>query len=163
LANLIAERPSLLGKGGIETTTLYGDLALDAARQRDRAKALAWLERGRDADPPSKRAEHALAWEMIELQIQIVLDGPEVWVPTVAGILQRYRGDRQATSAIFLGLINLGLVQLVPDQYHPDQMALDTRGLESLLSQYGPRITTATGETAASAARGGIWTPDSSG
>jgi hypothetical protein len=162
LANLVAERPFLLGKGGIETTTLYGDLALDAARRGDRAKALAWLEHGRNADPLRKRAERALAWDMTELQIQIALDEPEVWIPTVAGILQRYRGDRQATSAVFIGLINLGLVQLVPDQYHPDQLALDTRHLESLLSQYGPRVTTATGETAASAAHGGIWTPEAS-
>ena len=42
-------------------------------------------------------------------------------------ILDRYRGNQEATSAVFLRLINLGLVQVVPDPNQPDQMVLDTR------------------------------------
>ena len=100
---------------------------------------------------------------MIELQVQMVLDGPEVWVKTLAVILERYRGNQEATSAVFLRLINLGLVQVVQDPNHPDQMALDTRTLEYYLNQFGPRVTTAAGELGVAAARGEIWTPDSGG
>ena len=98
---------------------------------------------------------------MIDLQVQMVLDGPEVWVPSLAVILERYRGNQEATSAVFLRLINLGLVQVVQDPNRPDQMALDTRMLEHYLSQYGPRVTTASGQLGVAATRGEIWTPES--
>ena len=61
---------------------LYGELALDAAGRNDRSQAMSWLARGRESEPPLKRSPPTLAWEMIELQVQMVLDGPEVWVPT---------------------------------------------------------------------------------
>ena len=147
-------------KGKIEPTTLYGELALDAAGRNDRDQAMSWLARGRESEPPLKRSAHALAWEMIELQVQMVLDGPEVWVPSLAVILERYRGNQEATSAVFLRLINLGLVQVVQDPNHPDQMALDTRTLEYYLNQFGPRVTTASGQLGVAATRGEIWTPD---
>ena len=124
-------------------------------------QAMRWLARGVESDPPLKRSANALAWEMIELQVQMVLDGPEVWVPSLAVILERYRGNQEATSAVFLRLINLGLVQVVQDPNRPDQMALDTRMLEHYLSQYGPRVTTASGQLGVAATRGEIWTPES--
>ena len=139
--------PSLMVKGKIEPMTLYGELALDAAGRNDRDKAAYWLERGRDSEPPRKRSANQIAWEMIALQIQMVLDGPEVWVKSLAVILERYRGNQEATSAVFLRLINLGLVQVVSDPNRPDQMALDTRTLEYYLDQFGPRVTTASGRT----------------
>ena len=101
---MIDQRPSLLIKGRIEPITLYGDLALDAAQRNDRAEAENWLARGRQSEPPQKRPAHALAWEMIELQVKMVLDEPEVWVPDLAVILERYRGNQEATSAVFLRL-----------------------------------------------------------
>ncbi len=148
-------------KGKIEPTTLYGELALDAAGRSDRAEAIRWLARGVESDPPLKRSANALAWEMIELQIQMVLDGPDVWVPTLAVILERYRGNQEATSAVFLRLINLGLVQVVQDPNRPEQVTLDTRMLEQYLHQYGPRVTTASGQLGVAATRGEIWTPES--
>jgi hypothetical protein len=160
-AHLIAERGCVRVGAGIEPTTLYVDLALDAARRRDRERARQWLERGRDADSSPERGERSLMWELTELQLQTMLDGPEVWVATLAGLLERHRSDQESTSQILIALINLGLVQLAPDPYHPDQMVLDTRILQSLLSQYGPRITTASGELASATARSEIWTPDS--
>ncbi len=160
LARLIDARPALLVKGKIEPTTLYGELALDAAGRSDRAAAMSWLARGRESEPPLKRSAHALGWEMIELQVQMVLDGPEVWVPSLAVILDRYRGNQEATSAVFLRLINLGLVQVVPDPNRPDQMALDTRTLEYYLNQFGPRVQTASGQLGVAATRGEIWTPE---
>ena len=110
-----------------------------------------------------KRSANALAWEMIDLQSQMVLDGPEVWVPSLAVILERYRGNQEATSAVILRLINLGLVQVVQDPNRPDQMVLDTRTLDHYLTEYGPRVTTAGGQLGVAATRGEIWTPDSAG
>jgi tetratricopeptide (TPR) repeat protein len=162
-ARLIDGRPSLLNKGGIEITTLYGELALDAAARNDRAGATSWIARGRESDPPAKRMAHALAWELIELQVEMALDDPEVWVKTLAVILERYRGNQEATSAVLVRLINLGLIQVVADPSRPDRIALDTRILDSYLSRYGPRVTTAAGESGAAATRGEIWTPGSSG
>ncbi len=112
---------------------------------------------------------------MIELQVKMVLDEPEVWVKTLAVILDRYRGNQEATSAVFLRLVNLGLVQVVADPNRPDQMVLDTRILEYYLNRFGPRVTTAAGRAGrrrdtrrdldAGIAPGGggssIWTPGS--
>src|SRR5205823_7756000 len=93
-ARVIAKRPSLLVKGRIEPITLYGELALDAARRRDRAGAMAWMERGRQSEPPLKQAAHAVFWEMLDLQVKISLEPPDVWVPFLAAILERYRGNQ---------------------------------------------------------------------
>ncbi|MFI5460290.1 MAG: hypothetical protein ACHRXM_33150 [Isosphaerales bacterium] len=160
VGRLIDQRPSLLIKGGIQPITLYGELALDAAQRNDRAQAESWLARGRQSDPPQKRSAHALAWEMIDLQLKMVLDLPEVWVPFLAALFERYSGSREATSALLLRLVNLGLVQAVADPNRPNQIVLDTRILEDYLTRYGPRITTVAGESGQAAARGEIWTPD---
>jgi tetratricopeptide (TPR) repeat protein len=160
-ARVIAEHPSLLIKGRIETTALYGDLALDAARRYKRTEAEDWMRRGRQSEPPLKRAAHALAWEMIDLQVKVMLDDPEVWVPRLAVILDKYRGNQEATSAVFVRLIDLGLVQPVVDPNRPEQMALDTRTLQYYLNRYGPRVTTSAGQLGVAAAGGEIWTPES--
>ena len=160
-ARVIAEHPSLLVKGRIETTALYGDLALDAARQDNRTEADDWIRRGRQSETPAKRAAHGLVWEMTELQITIMLDDPEVWVPRLAVILEKYQGNQEATSAVFLRLIEFGLVQPVVDPNRPEQVALDTRTLQYYLSRYGPRVTTSAGQLGVAAARGEIWTPES--
>jgi hypothetical protein len=160
VARLIDTRPSLMVKGKLEPITLYGELALDSAGRGDRANAKHWLTRGIESEPPLKRSANALSWEMIDLQVQMVLDGPEVWVPSLAVILERYRGNQEATSAVILRLINLGLVQVVNDPNRPDQMAIDTRTLEHYLNTYGPRVTTASGQLGVAAARGEIWTPE---
>jgi len=160
-ARVIAEHPSLLVKGRIETTALYGDLALEAARQLNRTEAEDWIRRGRQSEPPLKRAAHVLVWEMIDLQIKVMLDDPEVWVSRLAVILEKYQGNQEATSAVFLRLIDFGLVQPVTDPNRPEQMALDTRTLQYYLSRYGPRVTTSAGQLGVAAARGEIWTPES--
>jgi len=156
---LIAERPKALERINVPATTIYGDLALEAAAAGDRAAAESWLVRGRESDRPDQKLAYALAWELLGLHIQIIFDTPEVWVPSLALILERARGDREATNFVLLRLIDLGLVKPVPDPYHPDQMALDTRVLEYYLSQFGPRVTTATGELGVAASRGSIWIP----
>jgi tetratricopeptide (TPR) repeat protein len=161
VAQLIDGRASLMVKGNIEAPTLYGELALDAAGRSDREQALGWMKRGMESESPMKRSAHALSWAMIEVQVQMVLDEPEVWVKSLAMILETYRGNNEATSAIFLRLINLGLVQVAPDPNNPDQVVLDTRTLEYYLNRFGPRVTTAAGELGVAAARGEIWTPAS--
>ncbi|MGP0064663.1 MAG: hypothetical protein ACLQGP_13830 [Isosphaeraceae bacterium] len=160
-AAAIADRPSLVVKARIPPTTLYGELALDAARQGNRAEAETWVRRGRQAEP-SKISSNALIWELLDLQVKITLDEPETWVPIIAVLLQRYQGNREAISAVLVRLMEMGLVRSVADPDHPEQIALDTRILDQLLAQYGPRVTTAAGELGASASRGDIWTPESS-
>jgi len=161
VGRLIDQRPSLLIKGGIQPITLYGELAIDAAQRNDRAQAESWLARGRQSDPPQKRSAHALAWEMIDLQVKMMLDKPDVWVPVLAALFERYSGSQEATSALLLRLVNFGLVQVVADPNRPNQIVLDTRILEDYLTRYGPRITTASGQSGQAATRGEIWTPDS--
>ncbi len=162
-ARVIEQRPSLMLKGQIEVITLYGDLALEAAQQNDRAMAEQWLARGRQAEPPQKRSAHALAWEMIGLEVKMLLDEPDEWVPVLAVILGRCRGNQEATSAVLLRLVSLGLVRAALDPKRPDQLLLDTRILDQYLKRYGPRVTTATGELGVAASQGEIWTPESAG
>ena len=147
--------------GRIEVIDLYGDLALEAAQDDDRTAAEHWLARGRQAESPQKRSAHALAWEMIGLEVKMLLDDPDVWVPVLAVILERCRGNQEATSAVLLRLVSLGLVQAGVDPKRPDQLLLDTQILEQYLKRYGPRVTTATGELGVAASQGEIWTPES--
>jgi len=161
VGRLIEQRPSLLIKGGIEPIVLYGELALDAAQRNNRAEAESWLARGRQSVSPQKRSSQALAWEMIDLQVKMALDEPDVWVPYLAALFERYSGNQEATSHLLLRLVNLGLVQVVADPNRPNQIVLDTRILENYLGRYGPRVTTASGQSGQAAARGEIWTPDS--
>ena len=92
---------------------------------------------------------------MVELQASTMLDGPEVWVPLIAGLLERYQGNQDATTAVLYRLVRIGLVRPVVDPRNPDEVMLDMSVLERLMAQYGPRITTASGDRG-----GGIWTPE---
>ena len=160
-ARLIDGRPSLMTTGRIEIIDLYGDLAVEAAHDGDRTGAEEWIVRGRQAESPKKRSANALAWEMIGLEVKMLLDEPEVWVPVLAVILERCRGNNEATSAVLLRLVSLGLVQAGVDPKRPDQLILDTQMLEQYLKRYGPRVTTATGELGVAASQSEIWTPES--
>jgi tetratricopeptide (TPR) repeat protein len=161
LEKLIDSRADLLAKSGIPPIVLYGDLAIGAAQQELRSEAEAWLARGRQVDAAEKRLEIAVSWDMLDLQVKMLLDEPDVWVPTLALILERYRGNSEAVSAVLLRLVHLGLVRATVDPKRPDQLQLDTRVLSEYLSRYGPRITTASGELGAAAAQNEIWTPGS--
>jgi tetratricopeptide (TPR) repeat protein len=153
-ARVIVERPSLPAGTGIDPVELYGGLALDAAGRDDRDGAEGWIRRGRQAE--SLRATpRTLEWELTEFQVSTLLDGPEVWVPTIASLLERYRGNEDASSAVLYRLMRMGLVRPVVDPNRPGQILLDMGALDRLIAQYGPRITTGTGD------RGEIWTPES--
>jgi hypothetical protein len=152
-ARVIAERSSLPTSAGIDPVALYGGLALDAADRDDRAGAEEWIRRGRQAE--SLRATpRTLEWELIEFQASTALDAPEVWVPTIVALLERYRGNEDASSAVLYRLMRMGLVRPVVDPNRPGQLLLDMGLLDQLIAQYGPRIATAAGD------RGGIWTPE---
>jgi tetratricopeptide (TPR) repeat protein len=163
VSRLLDERPSLLTKGRVETIKFYGDLALDAAQSGERMQAEHWLAKGRQADSPQKRAAHSLTWDLIGLHVRMLVEPPEDWVPVLAVILDRCRGNQEATSAVLLRLVNLGLVQAAVDPKRPEQLILDTHILEHYLKRYGPRVTTATGELGVGASQGEIWTPESAG
>ena len=156
---VIAERPSLLSRYRIDPLGLFGSLAIAAARKDDRAAAQEWVRRGRQAES-LKPAPRTLEWELTELQVAAILDRPEVWVPTIVVLLERYRGNQDATSAVLYRLVQMGLVQPVVDPNHPGQVLLDTGILDRLVAAFGPRVTTAAGEIGVAAGRGEIWTPD---
>ncbi len=160
VSRLLDERPSLLTKGQVEPIKFYGDLALEAAQSVERAQAEQWLTKGRQSESPQKRSAHSLLWDLLGLHVKMLLDPPDVWVPVLAVILERCRGNQEATSAVLLRLVNLGLVQAVVDPKRPDQLLVDTRTLEQYLKRYGPRVTTATGELGVAASQGEIWTPE---
>ncbi len=163
VSRLLDERPSLLTKGQVETIKFYGDLALDAAQSGERVQAEHWLAKGRQSEAPQKRSAHSLTWDLIGLHVRMLLDPPDEWVPVLAVILDRCRGNQEATSAVLLRLVNFGLVQAVVDPKRPDQLILDTRILEQYIKRYGPRVTTATGELGVAASQGEIWTPEAAG
>jgi tetratricopeptide (TPR) repeat protein len=159
-AHEIVSRPGIDVKGRVDAITLYGDLAIEAAGRDDRASALQWLGRGRAADGTSRTLLGAANWDMLELQIKASLDSPEVWVPELLVILERYRGNEEASTAVTGRLISMGLVNIVSAADRPGEFMVDSRPLQQLLSLYGPKVTTAGGYLGVSATRGEIWTPE---
>jgi hypothetical protein len=161
IAREIVSREGQIAQGKIEAVLLYGDLALEAVQRRDRDAALLWIRRGRAAEDPGLHAEFAPQWDMMELQIKAQFDKPDEWVPELAAILERYRNTERASLAITARLIEMGLLRLVSPPDRPGEISLDSRGLQQLLSLYGPKVTTAAGYLGVSATKGEIWTPGS--
>jgi tetratricopeptide (TPR) repeat protein len=159
-ARAIAGRPSLPASSGLDPIGLFGSLAMDAAGRHDHEGAQDWIRRGRQVES-LKAAPRILEWELTEFQLSTMLDGPEVWVPTIVALMDRYRGNSDASAAVLYRLIRMGLVRPVVDPKRPDQIMVDMGVLDQLIAQYGPRITTAAGDLGVTAGRGEIWTPDS--
>ncbi len=160
-AREILNRPDLWSTNQVTAIQVYPVIALEVARRTRGDEAREWVKRGREADRASDQHAPALDWNLVELEIRMLLEEPAVWVPFLAIMLERARGDQEATTKIILQLAELGIVRLNSDPKRPGQVAVDTQILEFLLSQYGPRVTTATGELGVAAARNEIWTPDS--
>ena len=157
----IVGREGLLASGKIEVLPVYGDLAIHEVENRDRDAALRWLRQGRAAEAADRRAETACQWDMMELQVKTQFDKPEDWVPELAVILDRYRENEQASLLLTTRLLEMGLLQLASPPDRPGEIMLDPRGLQQLLSLYGPKVTTASGYLGVSATKGEIWTPGS--
>ena len=66
-----------------------------------------------DVRPNRRKSDstHSLTWEMFGVEVKMLLDEPEVWVPVLAVILERCRGNNEATTSVLLRLVSLGLVQ----------------------------------------------------
>ena len=58
-----------------------------------------------------------------------------------------------------MNLIDMGLLEMVPNPDRPGEVMLDSRPLQALMSEYGPRVTTASGRLGVSATKPEIWTP----
>jgi hypothetical protein len=152
-------RPEALARFNVAGMTVYGDLATLASSSGRHSEGLEWIRRGMQAEAPTERARNAAAWDVLELRLETSHEAPEVWVPKLAMLLERHGKDAAASRMITLNLIDMGLVEVVPDPNEEGRHALDTRVLQAVLARYGPRVTTASGRVAASAAKPEIWTP----
>jgi hypothetical protein len=160
-AKQLLDRPNLWSTEQVTALEVYAELALETARRTRSDEPKDWIRRGREADRAAKLHAEPLAWDLLELETRMLIEEPAAWVPFLAVLLEGARGDRESTTKLILQLSELGLVRLASDPKRPGQLAVDTQILEYLLSQYGPRVTTATGELGVAASRNEIWTPES--
>ena len=158
-ARALVERPLPADRAHVDRFSVYADLSNLALSRDDAPQAFSWVERGRAAEAPELKARNGIRWEMLSLRLRARTEPPEQWVPTLAIILDRYREDRAASQALMSNLIDMGLVSLVPNPDNPDDLLLDSRRLQAVLMEYGPRVTTASGGLGVSAANPEIWTP----
>ena len=156
-AKALIERPAIFENGQMDCVVPYADLAnLALARRAPKDEVFGWVARGRQAD---KTPANAVRWDFLDLRLRARLEPPEAWVPQLAVILERYAEDRASSSMVMTNLLDMGLVRTSPNPDDRGQMLLDTRPLQSVLSQFGPKITTATGRLGVSATQGAVWTP----
>jgi len=158
-ARALADRPGAMERLGVESLSVFTDLASVAAGADRTEEAAEWVRRGREADPAAKRARNAPAWDIFEVRLKARTEAPEAWVPELAVILDRYREDQEATQTLLMNLIDMGLLEMVSHPDRPGDVMLDSRPLQALMAEYGPRVTTASGRLGVSAAKPEIWTP----
>ena len=158
----LIDRPSATTSAGIALLVLYSDMVILSSGRGDFAEAFEWVRRGRQSDPTSSRVRNAPIWDMLEIGLKGRSQPPETWVPDLAVILDRYGKDPDANQTIMMALVDMGLIRLVPGSNKPGDMMVDPRPLQALLSQYGPRVTTASGQLGVAATQGEIWTPGGS-
>lgn len=159
----LAARPHLIESGKVPALAVFSSLALAAAGRHEFDQAFRWVEEGRRVEPASERPRTAPAWDLLEVRIRARNEDPEAWVPELAVVLERYRENAAASQTLMLSLLEMGLLRMVPNPDNPQELMIDPRPLQVLLSEYGPRVTTASGELGISATKGGIWTPDQQG
>jgi hypothetical protein len=160
-ATAVAARPSLMGRPDVGPVAVANDLMSLSQARGDEAGAYAIFARMKGEDPAA-RTSNALSWDLTEIRLQATTRPPETWVPNLAVVLEKYRADEAAGPVILGALVDLGLIRLSPHPEDPSQVLLDSRALQAVLAEYGPRITTASGTLGVSATKGGIWTPGSS-
>lgn len=155
----IVARPALFEGGLVDHVSIHADLASFADGRGDREEAQSWIDRGRQADSPAQRGQNAPLWDMIEVRLRARTDAPEAWVPELAVIMERYSHDPTANQVILLNLVEMGLVRMQPNPDSREDILLDSRPLQALLAEYGPRVTTSSGRLGVSATRPEVWTP----
>jgi len=160
-ARALAGRQPLIDGGRVAALTVYSELANAAASRDEPAEAMRWVEAGRKAEPPADRPKTAASWDMLEVGLRARSEPPEVWVPELAVVLERYREDAAASQALVLNLLEMGLVRMAPNPDNPQDYLLDPRPLQALMAEFGPRVTTASGQLGVAATKGGLWTPAS--
>ncbi len=160
-ARVLVERPEAMERAGIDRTRPYADLALLSLTEEGPKVAHEWIVRGRAADPKA-RGHNAPVWDMLTLQVRSASEELPSWVPYLASVLECYRSIPEAFNQVMSHLLEMGLIELRPHPQQPERLVLDTRVLEVILTEYGPRVTTADGAIGVTAGKH-IWTPESGG
>ena len=155
----VVARPSLFEQKALDPVSVYSDLASLTAARGEMDRAMEWLARGRQADSPARRGANAPLWDMIEVRLRARSERPEAWVPELAVVLERYAQEPSANQVILMNLVEMGLVRLGPNPDDPQDVLLDSRPLQAVLAEYGPRVTTASGRLGVSATKPDLWTP----
>ncbi|MDB5352288.1 MAG: motif-containing protein [Planctomycetota bacterium] len=158
-ASELTQRPAIFERGEMDRVAPYADLSSLAMNRLAKDEAFDWLRRGREADASSR---NAVRWDFLEIRLRSRSEKPEEWVPQLAVVLDRTRDDREAATLVLTNLVEMGLIRTSPNPDEPGQVLLDTRPLQAVLAQFGPKITTASGRLGVSATQGGIWTPGGS-
>ncbi|HWE35621.1 MAG TPA: hypothetical protein VG406_03545 [Isosphaeraceae bacterium] len=158
-ANELVRRPTLLARGDVERFAVYADLANLAMVRGDTEAAFEWVRRGRRDEPGADRPRNASRWDLLEVRLRARSEGPESWVPHLAAAIERFSEDETHREVLFSSLMEMGLIQFLPDPDRRGRLLLDSRALQALLAEYGPRVTTASGTLGVSATKGDIWTP----
>ncbi|WP_205679011.1 SEC-C domain-containing protein [Aquisphaera insulae] len=157
----IVRRGHLISDRKVAAIRVYPALISAAVAAGDRQAAFDLLQEGRAAALAADSSSGASAWDMTEFQLLVRFDGPEVWVPKLLELSDRYKGSAQFGQALSAFLVQLGLIRLIPLQDRPGEFATDARLLERLIGLYGPKVQSASDYLGISASKGGIWTPGS--
>jgi hypothetical protein len=96
---------------------------------------------------------------MFDIRLKARSEPPEVWVAEIAAALDRYGEDPNASQVVMMNLVDLGLIRMAAHPERPGEVLLDSRPLQALLAEYGPRVTTPSGRLGVSATKPEIWTP----
>jgi tetratricopeptide (TPR) repeat protein len=155
----IVARPEIFSNRQGEAISVYSDLASLTLARGEKEEAYAWIAKGRQADPPARRGPNAPLWDMIEVRLKARAERPEVWVPDLAIVMERYGQDPTANQIILMNLVELGLVRMSPNPDNPEDILLDSRPLQAVLAEFGPRVTTTSGRLGVSATKPDLWTP----
>jgi tetratricopeptide (TPR) repeat protein len=154
-------RPAAAEAGRVSQVELHASLAGVLADRDQFAEAHEVVRQGRQSDPAATRAQNAPIWDMLDIQLESRSEPPEHWVPELAVILARYGDNPAANETVLWTLVQMGLVSIVPADREGKKAYIDPRPLQALMSRYGPRVTTASGQLGVSAAKDRIWTPGS--
>ena len=155
----IIARPHLFANGQVESISVFTDLASIATSRGEQEQTHSWLNQGRQADSPARRGPNAPLWDLVEVRLKARSEPPEVWVPELAIVLERYGDDPNANQIILLQLVEMGLIRISPNPDNPEDFLLDSRPLQAALAEYGPRVTTSSGKLGISATKPELWTP----